>query len=85
VYYAILNRVESVHQNVDTNPIKVLATSLPQVGNRLLMYTNELKLSGTSSYILTTAVLEVNSSSNEIVFRTKNSIYALSNIVRAKN
>jgi len=58
-----------------------LAPELPQISKHFFMYSNEVLTPDTSiRYVYTSLIQDVKEKDNEIVFRTENSVYVLSNI-----
>jgi hypothetical protein len=86
MYYVTLKKIESTHSNVRTDQINGLATELPVVGQQFFMYSSEVLTEGTNvRHIHTSEIkdVKVDAQTGEIVFRTQNSLYALTNIKRA--
>ena len=76
-----MTKVESTHKNLRTDVVKGLAPELPQIGKHFFMYSNEVLTPDTSiRYVYTSLIQDVKEKDNEIVFRTENSVYVLSNI-----
>jgi hypothetical protein len=74
--YVTLKRIESNHSNLRTDEVSGIAHSLPTVGKRFFMYAEALE-EGDVRYINTSAVQDVQSVEDEIVFKTENSLYSL--------
>jgi hypothetical protein len=86
MYYVTLTKIESTHNNLRTNEVNGLAVELPVVGSAFFMYSSEILTEGTNvRHIHTSEIKDVKSDmeTGEIVFRTQNSLYALTNIKRA--
>jgi hypothetical protein len=86
MYYVTLKKIESKHNNLRTDIVNGLVPELPIIGNRLFMYSKEVLTPGTDTrYVFTSPIKDVvvNAENNDIVFRTENSLYVLTNIVRA--
>jgi hypothetical protein len=86
MYYATLKKIESTHNNVRTDTVKGLVPEMPTTGKPFFMYSSEVLTPGTNlRHIYTTEIKEVtvNEENGDIVFRTENSLYVLTSIVRA--
>lgn len=86
MYYCTLKKIESTHNNLRTEVVQGLVPELPVVGKSLFMYSKEILTPNTNvRHILTSRIKEVTISdkNGDIVFRTENSLYELTNIVLA--
>ena len=85
MYYVTLTKIESTHKNLRTNVVNGMAPELPVTGQPFFMYSDEVLTEGTNvRHIYTSIVVSVdNEASDDIVFKTQNSLYALSNIKKA--
>ena len=77
-----LKKIESFHSNLRTPEVTGTTFEFPQVGASFFMYTDALE-DGDIRFINTSVVKEVRElSDGEIVFKTQNSTYSLSLIVK---
>lgn len=87
MYYATLKRIESNHNNVRTDTVDGLIPELPVVGKPFFMYSEEVLTPDTNirSIYTFSEVVEVkfNEENGDIVFRTQNSLYAITNVRKA--
>jgi len=83
MYHATLKKIESNHNNLRTDTVSGLVPALPVVGDQFFMYSNEALTPGAAGrYIYTSQIQEVrlDPTTGETIFRTENSVYALSGI-----
>lgn len=81
MFYVTMKKIESTHKNLRTDEVKGLTPELPQVGKHFFMYSNEVLTPDTNiRYIYTSPVRDMRSNDDEIVFRTENSVYTLSEV-----
>lgn len=86
MYYVTLKKIESTHNNVCTETMHGLTPALPVVGRQFFMYSDEVLTPGTDTRFINTTTIQgvkVDEENGEIVFRTQNSIYTLTDISRA--
>lgn len=83
MYTITLKKIESTHNNLRTEEVLGLAPQLPKEGKQFFMYTNPLDPEKDLRYVHTSTVSSVNyTEEGTIVFRTNNSLYELSNIIK---
>lgn len=83
MYYATLKKIESTHNNLRTETVDGLIPDIPVVGSNFFMYSSQTITPDTNiRHIYTTPVKEVrvNAENGDIVFRTENSLYVLTNV-----
>lgn len=84
MYYITLNKIESTHKNLRTDVVNGVAPELPVVGQRFFMYSDEVLTEATNvRHIYTSVIASVDNQGDDIIFKTENSLYMLSNIKRA--
>ena len=83
MYYVTLKKIESKHKNLRSDIVNGVTPELPITGISFFMYSDDVLTDKANIRHITTSIVESvdNETTNDIImFRTKNSIYELSNI-----